>query len=162
MARNADTAAAALTDPDIAAASGRKRPGPKPATPRRKRGPNRRGLLRAILSDPRLTKGDKEAIGQAHVDGLSIADLAAFATYEVKIAQRLHELGELDAKALLVAINKAASHVAAAAQLASASNETSGANITVVMQGVGPTSTRSEIADQAQPDPVVGDVIETE
>lgn len=114
------------------------------------------------MSDPRLTKGDKEAIAQAHADGLSVADLAAFATYEVKIAQRLFELEKLDAKALLVAINKAASHVAAAAQLAIGGNESSGANITVVMQGAGPTSTRPEIVERPAPDPQVGDLIETE
>ena len=149
LARNNDTATAGAE----AKAKAKDKP---------ERAPNKRGLLRALMANPLLTAGDKAAITQAHADGFTPADLSAMTTYELRLAQRLFEADKIDAKALLIAINKATSHVAAAVQLADPNGGGGGAHITVTYEGAGKSSTRPEIADRAAPHPVVGDIIETE
>ncbi len=160
LARNADTATAALTDPDVAREAGREPPKPK-RKPKRKPAERRRGLMRAIMTNKLLTAADKQAIQQAHDDPVTAQDLAALVVYELKLAERLHARGDLDAKSLMIAINKVTSHAAASVQLGEASAG-GGAAVTVTFKNSGPTSTRAEVKHHAPPDPIVGDIIDTD
>ena len=161
LARNADTSTAALTDPDVAREAGRDTPTPKVKRTVRNPAERRRGLLRAIMQNKLLTRADQQAIQQAHDEPLTPGDLAAVVVFELKLAERLYELGELDAKGLMIAVNKVASHAAASVQLGSDGGG-GGANITITFDGAGPTSVRDEIQSHAPPDPVVGDIIDTD
>ncbi len=129
-------------------------------------GPGRRkpakGLLAAIMADPRMTTTDKRRIREASEQGLTVGEVAALSVYELRLAQRLHEAGELSAKDFVIAVNKSATHAAAAVQLAAGEGEGGGAHVTVVFAGQGPTSTRPEAINVTPPDPVVGDLIEAE
>lgn len=120
-----------------------------------------RSLLTVLLGDPRLDADDREAISDAHSSGLTVQDLSALTVYELRLAQILHAEGELASKDLIVALNKAATHVAAAAQLG-ASDQSTGADITVTFLAVGGSSGRPEAAQLRPPDPVVGDTIDAE
>jgi hypothetical protein len=78
----------------------------------------KRSLLGAILNDPALTKADKTAILDASESGLTLSDLSALVIYELKCAQRFFADGTLAAKDYVVATNKIATQIAAAAQMA--------------------------------------------
>lgn len=117
--------------------------------------------MAVLLADPRLTDKDKKAIAQAHVNGVTIGDLAALTVYEIRLAQNFFAAGELAAKDLIVAIGKAASHVAAAAQLGQEQAPV-GANILVTFNGEGQASTRPEAQRTTPTDPTVGDIIDAE
>lgn len=114
-----------------------------------------------LLADPRLTITDKMAISQAHVGGVTIADLAALTVYEIRLAQAFYAIGELAAKDLVVAIGKAASHVAAAAQLGQ-EHAPQGAAISITFEGDGPTSARRDGPTSTPPNAQVGDIIDAE
>ena len=125
------------SDPDAAAqaqASGLNSKG-RPRRSRSTKQPRqtpKRALLAAILADiispavkdgppaaELLNESDRRAVRQAHVDGVTANDVAALVVYSVRVAHRLYERGELAGKDLVVAMNKATAHAAAAAQLAS-------------------------------------------
>lgn len=155
----AELGAASGTEPTPLTASGRPRRKSDPTAPRQSR---KRSLLGCLLADPRLTVQDKKAIQQAHVDGLTLADLASLTVYELRLAQVLFAAGELAAKDIVVAVGRAASHVAAAAQLGQASGPASAA-ITVTFAGDGPSSDRPEaLTHAARQDPDVGDLIDVD
>ena len=151
-AKSNDMKAAALNDPDL-------KPSKKKAP--RSRTKTKRSLMAVINRDSRLSKYDKACISQAHADGFTVQDLAALTVYELRLAQLLFDDDKLAAKDLIIAINKAASHVAAATQIATAAPG-GGANITVTFTAAGPASHRPEAAATGVPDPVVGDIIDAE
>lgn len=165
-ARSNSTAAAGLatagdTDTsDTTTKAGRPRKSSDPTAPRATR---KRSLLSAITADPRLTTADKKKITEAHEDGLTVQDLAALCVYELRLAQRLFEAGELAAKDVVVAIGKMTSHVAAAAQLGAAVGGSSGASISITFDaGSAPSSDRPEGQPRTPTDPQIGDIIEAE
>jgi hypothetical protein len=160
-ARNANTATAALTDPDVAREAGRAPPKPKRKSPRKK-AERRHGLLRAIMTNKLLTLADRQAIQQAHDEPVTPELLAALVAFELKLAERLYLAGELDAKALMVAVNKVTSHAAASVQLSTGAGGSGGANVVVTFTDTGPTSVRPEIKNHTPPDPTVGDIIDTD
>lgn len=121
----------------------------------------RKSLLAVICRDPRLTKADKTSIMDAYENGLTVQDLAALTVYELRLALQFYDDAELSAKDLIIGINKAASHVAASAQLATAAPGTS-ADITITFAGSGLSSDRPEAAAPGTPDPVIGDAIASE
>lgn len=118
-------------------------------------------LLTTLTSDPRLTEEDRAAIESAHEQGMTLADLAALTAYEIRMARVFLQSQELAPKDFIVAIGKAASHVAAAAQLGQA-NAPTGANISVTFNGTGLTSTRPEAVQRTGRDEQVGDLVDTE
>jgi hypothetical protein len=98
---------------------------------------NNRALLTAILRDERLTAEDRDTIQQAAREGINLADLAAMVSYELTLARRLYAEAALDAKDLMVALNKIASQVAAAAQLGVGQESGGSTRIEVVVRGGG-------------------------
>lgn len=120
-------------------------------------------LLSVLCRHPSLTADDITAIRGAHASGLTIGDLAAITVYELRLAQMFYDNGELAAKDLVVALQKTASHVAAAAQLTQENAGGGPTKITVEFVGDGPTSTRPEAVQYAaRHDAVVGDLIDAE
>lgn len=85
--------------------------------PRQPRKTHKLSLEGAILSDPNLTPADRKAIALAGKNGVTVGDLSMLVVYELRLAQRLFAEGTLAAKDFVVACNKIASQVAAAAQL---------------------------------------------
>jgi len=144
-------------DPDIGKKTGVAKRKSDPTGPR---ATAKKGLLGVLLSDPRLEANDRKSIQEAHAVGVTVQDLAALTVYEIRLAQACFASKELAAKDLIVAIGKAARHVAAAAQLGQAQAPT-GANITITFNGTGPTATHPD-AVAPQHDPDVGDIIDTE
>lgn len=116
-------------------------------------------LLSIICRDPRLDQKARTAIRSAHSKGLSIGDLGALTAYAVIIAQ---ESNTLDTKDFLITVQKAASHVAAAVQLAQETIGDGATRITVEFVGDGPTSSRPEAMRATRRDVVVGDLIDAE
>ena len=85
--------------------------------PRQPRKTHKLSLEGAILSDPNLSPADKKAIILAGKNGVTVGDLSMLVVYELKVAQRFFDANRLEAKDFIVAMNKIASQVAAAAQL---------------------------------------------
>ncbi len=135
-------------------------PTPKTNDPRQPRKTHKLSLEGAILSDPNLSKADKLAIVAAGKNGVTVGDLAMLVTYELKVAQRFFANSTLAAKDYIVALNKIASQVAAAAQLGVSQQAGIPSQIAVTFTSDGP-----HIVDGARERPApgpCGDVVEVE
>ena len=117
-------------------------------------------LLDTLANDPRLSPDDRAAVRAAHEHGIELTDLAALTVYEIRLARAMLEADELTPREFMVALNKAGSHVAAAAQLGQAQKPAT-SNVLVSFSGTGPSSERED-AGRVPVDPQVGDLIETE
>lgn len=156
-----DTGTLELTDPDAKKVRAERAAKKAPRRKRTATAPRARGLLATLLRSTLLTDEDRKAVRAAHASGLTVQDLAALTVYELRLAHKLHTDGELPAKDLLVGINKAASHIAAVAQLAQGSPG-GATSVTVTFVDSGPTSDRPEAAQSTARDPQVGDIVDTE
>ncbi len=128
--------------------------------PLKPRATPKRSLMSAILRDPRLDADDRAAIEQANADGLTVQEAAAFAVYQVALAQKLFANKQIEGKDVIVAMNRIGSSVTACAQLSTAGGP-SAATVTIKFEGKGQTADR-EGAVVSTPDPDIGDVIVTE
>jgi hypothetical protein len=117
-------------------------------------------LLDTLANDVRLSADDRVAIRTAAERGIELTDLAALTVYEIRLARAMLERDELTAREFMVALNKAGSHVAAAAQLGQ-SQKPSVSSVSVTFTGTGPTSEREGMR-RSPTDAEVGDLIETE
>lgn len=116
-----------------------------------------------MLSDERLSPQAKRRIRQAAVTPVTPDSLGAFAHYSVEVARTAMEGGELALKDYIVALNKAGSQLAAAAQLSQSAPGGGGATVVEVhFTGTGPTSTHPDCAPRPTPDPVIGDLIDAD
>ena len=122
----------------------------------------KQSLLAFMLSDERLSPEAKARIKDAAVTPVTPDSLGAFAHYSVEVARTAMEGGELAMKDYIVALNKAGSQLAAAAQL---SQSAPGAGTTVVevrFTGMGATSSHPDCKPRPVPDPVIGDIIDAD
>lgn len=77
----------------------------------------KRGFAGLLLDDPRLDDNDRAAIRGAAENPLTPADLAVLVCYEIRLARKFYDSGDLAAKDLVVALTKLSSQAAAVAQL---------------------------------------------
>ena len=88
--------------------------------PTKARTTHKGSLLKSILADSKLDKDAARRVVNAGIEGLGIPELASLVVYEIEVARRAFEDGSLVSKDYIVALNKIASQVAAAAQLSAA------------------------------------------
>ena len=130
-------------------------------SPKKPRQSRKKSLTSLLCEDARLTKGDIQAVQHAASEGLSVSDLSALVTYQILMAKRFFDGGELAAKDFIVAMNKCASQAATCAQLAQGPSIVLPSSIAITFDATNaPTAVNRNLI---RPTPTVtGDQIETE